>query len=239
MNKPKIYFSHSILVSYLKFIFLLIIIISFAGLSLSCKGDEQSSPSPTASKSPSQTQEDNLTNLDPASAFEEIVTNYNTAKQKVLQWQSNAVLYSASAKIPQTLDPKDVIEIYTFGSPNSPHNWWSFSISVRSKNYIRAIIPKEDYLGHNLSPLNTKYWKINYIEAFQIAENNGGKEWRAKQTQIYQIVCTLAHGIPNNYLYWIVDYSTLSSSDKKSVQINAYNGDVVEQENPSSSPAEI
>lgn len=213
-----------------KFLFLITLAICLSGLSLNCK--KQPTESPTPSPSVSQTsRENNLTNLDPTSAVEEIKSNLNTAKQKAVLWQNDAILYSASAKITPMLQLQDVIEIYSFGSGAQPSSWWTISISDRSKNYIRAVIPKEDYLGSSLTPVAEKYWQINFIEAFQIAEKNGGKEWREKLgNNNYQITATLAHGDPKGYLYWTVEYQNSDGSDEKRVQINASNGEVVNQE---------
>jgi hypothetical protein len=214
---------------FVKYILFSVIILSLVGLSLSCnKSTPTPSPSASPSSSTSEAPKNDITNLDPNSASDEIKANYQNAVSKATQWQSNSVLYSASAKISPSLDWQDTIEVYTFGSTSQPANWWTISISTRSKNYVRAIIPKEDYLGSNLQPVMLQYWKINYIEAFQIAEKNGGKEWREKQTNTnYQITATLAVGEPKNYLYWTVEYQDMMGSDKKTVQINAYNGEVV------------
>ncbi|TSC90946.1 MAG: Uncharacterized protein CEN92_346, partial [Candidatus Berkelbacteria bacterium Licking1014_96] len=104
------------------------------------------------------------------------------------------------------------------------------SISVRSKNYVRAIIPKEDYLGSNLVPVRTQYFKVNYTQAFQTAETNGGKEWREKEKDSkYQITATLAHGEPKGYLYWLVEYQLTDGSDKKTIQIDANSGEIVNE----------
>lgn len=216
----------------LKVFVLLIIAFFLIGLNLSCKKTTPTeTPTPSASESQSQTpQADDLTNLDSSTALEEITANFNTAKQKAALWQTDATLYSSSAKITKSLQWEDVIEVYTFGSPSQPAFWWTISISVRSKNYVRAIIPKEDYLGANLVPVRTQYWKINYVEAFQIAEKNGGKEWREKQKDNnYQTTTTLVHGEPKGYLYWMIEYQLTDGSDKKTIQIDANSGEVINE----------
>lgn len=228
MNKRQ---SLNILGNFLKSLLFLAIISALVGLSLSCK-KETPSPSPTVSESATpEPAVDNLTNLDTGSVLSEIETNYSTARQKAAQWKADAVLYSVSAKITSSLEWEDVIEVYTFGSASDPANWWTISISVRSKNYVRAVIPKEDYLGSSLKPAQTAYWKVSYVEAFQIAEKNGGKEWRDKlNNSNYMVTTTLAHGEPKGYLYWMVEYQNSDGSDKKTVQINSNNGEVVTQE---------
>lgn len=207
---------------------LLTISLSFAGLSLNCKKtDTTTTPTPSASEKPTSEQKNDLTNVDPSSFSSEISANLETAKQKAAQWQGDAVLYSASAKITSSLDPEDVIEVYTFGTPAQASYWWTISISTRSKNYVRAIIPKEDYLGSSLVPVRAQFWKISYVEAFQVAEKNGGSDWRGKQTQDYQITATLAHGEPKGYLYWTVEYRNNLGTEKKAVQIDANSGEVI------------
>ena len=200
------------------------------GLSLSCKKQATPTPTPSSSTSATETPKSDLTNLDSTSAKDEMRNNYNTAQQKASLWLGDAVPYSASVKITPTLDWQDVIEVYTYGSKMQTAYWWTISISVRSKNYVRAIIPKEDYLGSKLQPIPLQYWKMSYVEAFQVAEKNGGKEWRDKQKNTnYQITATLAVGDPKNYLYWTVEYQNSDGSDKKSIQINAFSGETVEQ----------
>ncbi|TSC90703.1 MAG: Uncharacterized protein CEN92_421, partial [Candidatus Berkelbacteria bacterium Licking1014_96] len=94
----------------LRFLILLGLATFLVGLNLSCKKTTPTE-TPAPSISPSQTpSEDNLTNLDPTSVQEQITANYNTAKQKTSSWKSDAVLYSASAKITSSLDFEDVIE---------------------------------------------------------------------------------------------------------------------------------
>ena len=215
---------------YIKIFLFLAITSTLFGLGLSCKKETPSpTPTPSASESSQAPQANDLTNLDPSSALSQITANYNTAKQKASSWQPDAALYSASAKITKSLEWEDVVEVYTFGTVRETSNWWTISIAIRSKNYIRAIIPKEDYLGSNLKPIAINYWKISYVEAFQIAEKNGGKEWREKNKDNYQITATLLHAEPKGYLYWMVEYQIIDGTDKKTVQINANDGEVVEQ----------
>lgn len=220
--------------TFLKILSILIIAAFLVGLDLSCGGEEepkQEEEQPEQQEEPKEEEQKNdLTDVDPSGLKSGINSNYELSKEKVKSWKENAKLYSASAKIAPTLDPKDVVEIYTYGSPDWSNWWWTISISARSGNYIRAIIPREDYLGTNLQPVAIKYWDLSYVEAFQIAERNGGKDWREKQTELIQTTATLAHSDPSNYLHWVVEYQTISGSEKKSVKINAYTGEVVTSE---------
>jgi len=214
----------------LKIGLLLIITASFFGLSLGCS-DEEPSPTPTTTESPTPTSTGtDITTIDPNSIAEESKANFSLAEKKASEWSNSAVLYAVSIKIPNTLNPSEVVEVYTFGSPAALQNWWTISISVRTGNYIRAVIPKEDYLGSNLIPVARKYWKINYVEALQTAEKNGGKEWRDSISGDIQINETLMHTDPNNYLYWVVDYQTLSGSDKLTVKVDANTGEVAKED---------
>lgn len=215
--------------NFLKIIILLIITVSFFGLDLSCSKEEPS-PSPTETESPTPTStESDITTIDPDSITEESKSNLSLGEKKAGEWSNGAVLYAVSVKIPSTLSASEVVEVYTFGAPASPYDWWTISISVRTGNYIRAVIPKEDYLGSNLIPIARQYWKTNYVEALQVAEKNGGKEWRESKQEAVQINETLMHTDPNNYLYWVVDYQTLSGSDKLVIKVNANTGEVVKE----------
>ena len=99
------------------------------------------------------------------------------------------------------------------------------TISEPSSSFIRALVPKSDYLG-NLQQMDTKYWKYNYVTALQLAEKNGGQDWRSKNT-LASVKLTLRHTGANNWLLWIVEYS--SDSDKLTVTLDANSGKVVTQ----------
>lgn len=122
-------------------------------------------------------------------------------------WQSDATLYHFAARIPTDLSIDGVTEVYTYGSPAEAYNWWTYNIALKTGKTIRALIPKEDYLGTALEPIPIKFWQTTYVEALQLADNYGGADFRAKNPEA-AITVNLAVGQPKNYLWWTVEYLT-------------------------------
>ncbi len=156
----------------------------------------------------------NYLGIDPASLDSVIKANYQLAEAKVKDWKKDAVLYHFSVKIPSDLTPGKATEVYTFGSPTDAYNWWTMNISGKTGKSVRAIIPKEDYLGTTLNPVPLRFWKSNYIEALQLAEINGGSDFRATHAEA-EISVSLAVGQPRNYLWWTVEYHPISGESFK------------------------
>lgn len=153
-------------------------------------------------------------NVDQALVANSVAVNLAKAEEKVKAWHSNAQLYSVSVKLPSNLAVGQATEVYTFGSVDDVYNWWTLNISTKTDKSVRAIIPKEDFLGTNLSPIPRQHWKMNYVEAFQLAEANGGTEFRALHPDS-TISVNLAVGQPNNYLWWSVEYDSGNAQSKK------------------------
>ena len=149
------------------------------------------------------------------------------AKNKVQEWKTDAVLSAVNIKLPRDLTTNKAIETFVFGSAMDTANWWTFAISESSGKFVRAIVPKEDYLSEVTKPINNQYWKINYLEALQIAEANGGKAFRENNKET-QITLTLAHTQPKGWLWWLVEYKTPEGESLK-VRINAFDKSVVDE----------
>jgi len=170
--------------------------------------------------------EENLTNVDPDSVTAAAKENYALGKEKALFWHSDAVFVAASLKM-NTIALNDANETYVFDSPTDPQNHFVFTISQKSKRFIRAIIPADDYLGAGLLPIDGQYWKLSYAAALQTAEKEGGADFRDK-TLDWEIELTLRRDAPNNWLYWIVEYKQKSGEGNSlTVKINSNNGEVV------------
>lgn len=194
-------------------------------------GCKKTSSTPSASPSASNLADSNLavsnlTNTD-ASAVDTIIQqNYNLAKVKALEWKPDAVLVSLSVKMPIDLATNSSDETYIFGSASDGKNWWSFSVSEKTQRYIRAIIPKEDYLGTEVQPINSSYWKSNYGKALQLAEANGGQAFRAINSNT-AITATLHHTEPRNWLWWDLEYK--SGDNKISFKINPNTNEIFDE----------
>lgn len=169
---------------------------------------------------------EDLTTIDPETISQEASENLKLATSFAQKWQTNAVLVYLSIKLASTT-PNEGTEIYIFDAPEEPNNHFTFTLSQESKKYIRAVIPKEDYLGSDLKPVAFKYWQTNWLEAFQIAEKNGGKEFREGHLDV-EVALNLFHTEPNGWLYWVIEYKT-KEGDTLSIKINPYNKEIVKE----------
>jgi len=167
---------------------------------------------------------EDLSNIDPASVDSDIQENLTLATEKALLWRPDAVLVCVQVKL-DSLEPYGGMETYVFDSPSVPNLHFTFTISQKSKQFIRAAIPTEDYLGSGLLPIDKQYWKLNYVSALQIAEKEGGKDFRDRYLY-WTVELNLKRGEPKNWLYWDVKYQE-RGGDSLSVRINPYTGEVV------------
>lgn len=218
---------------------LLIVPLFVAGCGLKPKARPQASPSgrPVTTKSAepvtglgkSSTATVNTANylgVDPASLDASLKANRTLAETKVKAWQSDAVLYHFSAKLPADLTIGQATEVYTYGSAADAYNWWTLNISGKTNKSVRALIPKEDYLGTTLQPIPLKFWQSNYIEALQLAEAGGGADFRSSHPDT-QVVISLAVGEPKNYLWWTVEYQSATSEPYK-ILINPSTKEIID-----------
>lgn len=172
---------------------------------------------------------DNLATVDPTSVDSQFKENLDLATSKALKWRPDAALVYVQVKL-TSLTTLEGMETYVFDSPGVADYHFTITISQKSKNFIRATIPTEDYLGSGLLPIDLQYWKLNYVSALQIAEKEGGKDFRDKNLD-WTIELNLKRGEPKNWLYWIVDYKT-KEGNSLSVKINPFSGEVVKEVNP-------
>jgi hypothetical protein len=166
----------------------------------------------------------NLTNIDPRDYDSLVKDEYSSATTQALEADSKNVFSALVVELPGSLALNSGNDRFIFSSPSSPANNWTITFSELTGNSIRAIIPKDDYLG-TLNPVNTNLWKFHYVTALQIAESNGGKEFRENNT-LTGASLTLKHGDPNNWLSWTVEYD--SATNKFVKQIDANSGKLIE-----------
>jgi len=167
----------------------------------------------------------NLANVD-ASEFDEVVTEeFALAKVKAQEVNANNSLGAIVIELP-SMEINSGNSRYIFSNPEDAGNNWVFTISQLTGNYIRASIPKDDYMG-DLDELNTKLWKYNYVTALQIAESNEGLNFR-ESNSIENITLTLKHSNPNNWLIWSVVYKS-TTGNELSVKIDSNSGHIIEE----------
>lgn len=155
---------------------------------------------------------------DSNTVMEQMKANLVKANDAAKSWKANAQFYGIVLKIYPELKENALTETYVFGSNDDSQNWWTYSISEQSQKIVRATVPKEDYLGTALLPINETYWKISYIDALKTAESGGGLNFRAQNPEA-QIYVILARTQPKDWLWWQVNY--LASNANLSLNINA------------------
>lgn len=195
--------------------------------------EETSQEEPEQVDQTSETQGENLLTIDPGTVAPELKESLEFAQRKAEGWQSNAKLTAVQVEIPASLKKEFASLRYVYSSPASPYYYWTIAISSDNQNYVRALIPKEDYISMDLRVVLSQYWKLNYVEALQLADQNGGETWR-KENKLGKIKMTLNHGQPSGYLYWNIEYSAINDQGQRTpekdlkIKINAYTGEITE-----------
>lgn len=139
-------------------------------------------------------------------------------------WQLDSKLAYVEIQIPGDLSKNNGSELYVFSSNTDKVNWWTFSLNQATDKFVRAIIPKEDFLGFDSSQIDSKYWKMNYIKALQLVDSAGGSGFRASNT-IKEIKIYLKQRQPNGWLWWTIQYIASDGTTYERI-INPFNGEV-------------
>lgn len=164
----------------------------------------------------------NLTSQDSLQVTTKTKANLEKAKIAAHLWKPDATFVGYNFIVPPNLNPESLVETFVFGSAGDIENWWSYSIDFEGKP-IRAVIPKSDYLGKDLSPIQDQFWKISYSEALKISDDNGGFSYMSEYPEAIEIV-TLSQGAPNNWLWYVIEFK--SSAGNKKIRISANDGKV-------------
>lgn len=146
-----------------------------------------------------------LTTLAATSFDSDLQAHYAQGLAAAKVWHANAVVSYVSVSLGTNLTPRKGNEVYVFGSASDLENWFTYSLSQDTGKSVRAIIPKADYLGDKITPVNTTYWLMNYVQALQLAEQNGGSAFRIANPNP-QITVFLSNRAPRGWLWWTVEY---------------------------------
>lgn len=155
-----------------------------------------------------------------------IKSQYATSKEKAVLANPKFQLSAIEIQLPPTLEKSAGTSRYIFSSPDDTANNWSIAISNENNEYMRALIPKDDYFGEVI-PINTTLWKFNHVTAMQLAEKNGGESFR-KNNNLSSVRITLRHMLSAEILYWVVEYKGGSSIFR--IQIDASTGNIIESQ---------
>lgn len=172
----------------------------------------------------------NLTNVDAADFDSEVKEELDLANAKALEYGADYKLSAVIYELNRELQPNVGLSRYVYSSEKDSQNNWTITISQKTNSYVRAAIPKTDYVGA-VSQINTNYWKFNYVTALQMAEKNGGLEWREKNS-LKGVKLTLSHTPPKNWLTWRVEYQGESVNLTKTIDANS--GEIVDESTTSS-----
>ena len=207
---------------------LLISSLILGGCSLPSFGKKapQSEPAaPTAPTTPEPAVQ-TLKSVSPTTFDAPIVGALAAAQTKAKLWQDDAVLHYVSVELPADLRLNAATNTYVFGSGKAAGDWWTYSLAELTNKSIRAIIPKDDYLGSSIVPINSNYWKMNYVEAFQLADANGGADFRGKHADA-KVTLYLSHRSPNQWLWWTVQYKAAAEA-LLTLLVNPNQGEVLD-----------
>lgn len=180
-------------------------------------------------KQAKQAESSSTTTLDLTTAdakdFDEVVKKeLATANAKALENSASNRLVAVELTLP-SLQINSGDTRYIFSSGDSSTENWTITFAQSTDAYLRASIPKEDYLG-TLPAINTNLWKFNYVTAIQIFEKNGGLDWR-NNNGLSDAVITLKHGGKNNWLVWYMVYKSGDASFSRMIDANS--GKIIEE----------
>jgi len=166
----------------------------------------------------------NLTNLDPVDFDSVLKGNLATADTKAKEVNKDYKLADIEIEIGKSLQPEATIIRYVYNLEPASTDNWVISFSQDTGNFIRSLIPSDDYLGRP-KHIDTTLWKFNYVTALQLAEKNGGLTYRENNSDFSSVTLSLRHTGVKGWLIWSVVYK--SESNSFSVQIDANSGDKV------------
>lgn len=169
-----------------------------------------------------------LLQLTPTTADQTLDTHYSQAMNAAHVWQADAAIHYVEIRLPADLKNNQGEEVYVFGSSADRNNWWTYSIDQTTNKFVRALIPKEDFLGFDITQINTTYWQGNYVEALQKADKAGGKEFRDKNNGA-KVNVILMQRAPRGWLWWTIEY--VASDGTKFIRlVNPFRGEVVDEQ---------
>jgi len=197
-------------------LFSLIIIIFGSGCILKKTDTTTTAPSTTG-----------ITDQDGKKVLEKAKDNLSKAKTAATAWKPDATFVAYNFKVPDDMNPKSLVETFAFGSAQEPDYWWAYSIAAEG-NPVRIIVPKTDYLGQDLQPIQEQYWKISYVETLKTAEDNVGIEFRSQHPEA-DITLTLSQTLPKNWLWYTIEYRGAGNATKL-IRINANDGKIYDDQ---------
>lgn len=191
------------------------------------------SNSPTLTPSPNTTTPTtsasaSLLTVDPQTVLPSLISELAQVEELARAWRPDAQFYATTVSWPADLSLGRARRVYIFGSASVPTDWWTMAVNEQTNERMRALIPKEDYLGVHLPPMARQYWKIDALTALQTAEKAGGTAFRAAHPSA-DVTGTLAHLGPRGWLWWGITYRG-AGEEELSVRIHPASGEVYNEQ---------
>lgn len=171
---------------------------------------------------------ENLSTVDADTLTSGFITERQTADAMAKAWHADSVIYAMTVSWPPNLAEGRDKRVYVYGSATAPQVWWTVGINEQTDHSIPALIPRKDYLGTTLPAMQTAYWSLNPVQALQIAEEKGGKEFREDNPGA-EVTASLAQQGPNNWLWWVVSYRG-NDTNQLRVRIHPQSGVVYDEQ---------
>lgn len=194
-----------------------ILILSVTFLALGCKQ--------TDSGQQNVTETSTILTDNPADYDSDFTQTQNLAKQKALEWRSDAKLVYVSIGIPASLNTKQISYSFVYDSSTLPTYHYLVTIAAESQSFVRSLIPKEDYLGSGYNQILPLYWKVNFVSALQKCDQEGGAKFREDYANDLQIEVSLSRET-NEDQSWTCKYANIATSDISTIIINSSTGEV-------------
>ncbi len=149
------------------------------------------------------------------------------ANENVQTWQSDALLYKASATWLQGIDVNDL---------NSGASAWEFAYFSPGSGSVATMSVIDDVAGAvvagpdnvDLNPLHVAGgWKVDSPEAVRILMEAGGGDFLAREG-VVSMVMTLTTDNGNGRLEWLVGLFAPQTENSFSIRLDATSGDVIE-----------
>lgn len=187
------------------------------------KAEEKAAEEQSTNDSQAETLVADLTNIDAGELNDSIKSQAETADSNATSADNRNRLIAIDIQLPKSLAQGSGTANYVYSSTADRIYNWVISISNSSEAFVRSKVYKNDYLGE-LTAINRDFLKLNYVQALQIAEKNGGLDFR-NYYDISSVRLVLKNGDPKGWLYWYVTYT--ATGQVKSIQIDANTGAII------------
>lgn len=166
---------------------------------------------------------------DPTVIQAQLVRETKEASDFIKLIQPDAVLVLLSTKYINSLSNTFGLSTnyYIYSSPSKPDYYFLVNVPRNGLDPMkRFLMPVQDFeLDFSVLPIPLEYWKVNYAKALQLAEAQGGSNFRS-QHKTFDVSVILARPA-GKYLNWFITYkATDGSGARLQVQVDSNTGTV-------------